>query len=82
MLLTHLATDLPDTVTQPFNQLLGWILWLLCLAGVARLFWIGGQMGHAHHNPHADPPDTPLGVVVGLMVGSSAVGIAAALVTF
>lgn len=82
MLLTYLAADLPETVTEPFNQLLGWILWLLCLAGVARLFWIGGQLGHSHHNPHADPPDTPLGVVVGLMVGSSAVGIAAALVTF
>lgn len=56
MLITQLAEQLPEAVTGPFEQLLGWVLWLICLAGVARLCWIGGQMGHAHHNPHSDPP--------------------------
>lgn len=82
MLVMQLAADLPDAVTQPFEQLLGWMFWLICLAGVGRLFWIGGQMGHAHNNPHAEPPDTPLGVIVGLIIGSSAAGIAGALVSF
>lgn len=75
------ATELPAAVTQPFNQLLGWIMWLLCLSGIARLLVIGGQMGHAREHGH-DAPDTPVGVFIGLIVATSAAGIAAALVSF
>lgn len=74
--------DLPSEVTRPLNQLLGWIMWLLCVAAIARLLFIGGQMGHAHNNPHGEPPDTPLGVVLGLCLGGAAAGIAGALLTF
>lgn len=74
--------DLPSAVTTPLNQLLGWVMWLLCVAAIARLLFIGGQMGHAHNNPHAEPPDTPLGVVLGLCFGGAAAGIAGALLTF
>lgn len=76
------AGDLPKDVTAPLNQLLGWIMWLICLAGIARLLWIGGQMGHVHDHPAADPPDSPLGVVIGLIVASAATGIAGALLVF
>ncbi|MBY4575989.1 hypothetical protein ACN94_20805 [Gordonia paraffinivorans] len=76
------GSDLPKDVTEPLNLLLGWIMWLICIAAIARLFWIAGQMGHVQDHPASDPPDTPLGVIIGLIVASSASGIAGALLSF
>ncbi len=39
MLVMQLAADLPDAVTQPFEQLLGWMFWLICLAGVGVIMY-------------------------------------------
>lgn len=73
---------IPAEAISALEKLIGWLLWLVCAAGVLRLMWIGAQVGHDRNHPSSDPPDSPLGVFVGLIVASSASGIAAALLTF
>lgn len=74
---------LPSEVTQPLEQVLGYGLWFVMLACVGKLIWIGGSMSyHRHHPGEVDPPDTPMWALVGLIVASSATGIAAALLQF
>lgn len=76
-----LAADDLATFTQEFNTLLGWLMWLVCLAAVGRLLWIGGHMGYSHNHPHTEPHDSPAVVLIGLIVAASASGIAGALLT-
>lgn len=74
---------MPNTVTDPLEQVLGFALWFVTLAAVGRLVWIGGEMSyHRHHPGETQPPDTPVWVFVGLIIASSASGIAAALLQF
>lgn len=70
---------LPPAVTEPLQQLIGWTMWLICLAAVGRLIWIGGEMGHHRSDPSSEPPDSPVWVFVGLIVAASSSGIAGAL---
>lgn len=44
-----IAAQLPDSVTTPLMQLLGWLGWLVALLCIARAMWCGGLLAlHAH----------------------------------
>ncbi len=71
---------MPDTVTEPLTQLLGWASWLACLGAVGRLIWIGAEFGHAKQTGDGSP-ETPVWVLIGVIVVSASSGIAAALLS-
>ncbi|MGB6244608.1 hypothetical protein [Gordonia sp. (in: high G+C Gram-positive bacteria)] len=73
--------NLPASVSEPLEMLLGYVMWFICLAAVARLLWIGGEMGWARRTGE-DFAETPAFVFVGLIVASAASGIAGALLSF
>jgi len=80
------AKSLPPEVREPLLQVLGWLLWLVCLGFVALLIWAGARFAYQRHNPHAaHEADAGADVAVTLIaavVASGASGIAAALLTF